>query len=167
MYNEQVRRGQVSEKAKFEYAWCLVRSKYIDDMKEGVALLEGTDKRVAQFISIVYYTIHCRSLTQVFITPLHCIICHGQFFSISLRPLISYSMEKFVSHALELQFLILTYKRLPNLRCTKTSNAKLIFFFHGCHMILVVLHINLDYFICMSKENPSCGNNFERHFFSS
>lgn len=45
MYNEQVRRGQVSEKAKFEYAWCLVRSKYIDDMKEGVALLEGTDKR--------------------------------------------------------------------------------------------------------------------------
>lgn len=45
MYNEQVRRGQVSEKAKFEYAWCLVRSKYIDDMKEGVALLEGTNKR--------------------------------------------------------------------------------------------------------------------------
>lgn len=41
MYNEQVRRGQVSEKAKFEYAWCLVRSKYIDDMREGVALLEG------------------------------------------------------------------------------------------------------------------------------
>lgn len=96
-----------------------------------------------------------------------CIICHGQFFSISLRPLISYSMEKFVSHALELQFLILTYKRLPNLRSTKTSNAKFIFFFHGCHMILVVLHMNLDYFICMSKENPSCGNNFERHFFSS
>lgn len=74
-------------------------------------------------------------------------------------------MEKFVSHALELQFLILTYKRLPNLRSTKTSNAKFIFFFHGCHMILVVLHINLDYFICMSKENPSCGNNFERFFF--
>ena len=41
MYNEQVRRGQVSEKAKFEYAWCLVRSKYIDDMRKGVALLEG------------------------------------------------------------------------------------------------------------------------------
>lgn len=52
-------------------------------------------------------------------------------------------MEKFVSHALELQFLILTYKRLPNLRSTKTSNAKFIFFFHGCHMILVVLHIHL------------------------
>ncbi|XP_011449152.1 mitochondrial fission 1 protein-like [Crassostrea angulata] len=47
MYNEQVRRGQVSEKAKFEYAWCLVRSKYIDDMKEGVALLEDLFKRAS------------------------------------------------------------------------------------------------------------------------
>lgn len=168
MYNEQVRRGQVSEKAKFEYAWCLVRSKYIDDMKEGVALLEGTDKRCPIYqYCVLHHSLQISYSKSLSLPYIACIICHGQFFSISLRPLISYSMEKFVSHALELQFLILTYKRLPNLRSTKTSNAKFIFFFHGCHMILVVLHMNLDYFICMSKENPSCGNNFERHFFSS
>lgn len=32
-------------------------------------------------------------------------------------------------------------------------------------MILVVLYINFDYFICMLKENFLCGNNFERYFF--
>ena len=42
MYNDQANRGHVSEKAQFEYAWCLVRSRYIEDMKKGVALLEGT-----------------------------------------------------------------------------------------------------------------------------
>ncbi|XP_048744467.1 mitochondrial fission 1 protein-like [Ostrea edulis] len=45
MYNDQLRRGQVSEKAQFEYAWCLVRSKYIEDMKKGVALLEDLFKK--------------------------------------------------------------------------------------------------------------------------
>ncbi|KAL5005219.1 hypothetical protein ScPMuIL_018675 [Solemya velum] len=39
-YLDQARRGPVSEKAQFEYAWCLIRSKYLDDMKKGVALLE-------------------------------------------------------------------------------------------------------------------------------
>lgn len=59
MYNEQVRRGQVSEKAKFEYAWCLVRSKYIDDMKEGVALLEGTDKRCPIYqYCVLHHSLH-------------------------------------------------------------------------------------------------------------
>lgn len=38
---EQERRGAVSEKAQFEYSWCLVRSRYLQDMKKGVALLEG------------------------------------------------------------------------------------------------------------------------------
>jgi len=46
MYNDQARRGQVSEKAQFEYAWCLIRSKYLDDMRKGVALLEGVDKGI-------------------------------------------------------------------------------------------------------------------------
>ncbi|XP_069104314.1 mitochondrial fission 1 protein-like [Argopecten irradians] len=44
MYNDQLRRGQVSEKAQFEYAWCLVRSKYLDDMKKGVALMDDLFK---------------------------------------------------------------------------------------------------------------------------
>ena len=41
MYNEQAHRGEVSEKAQFDYAWCLIRSKYLQDMKKGVALMEG------------------------------------------------------------------------------------------------------------------------------
>ena len=40
-YIEQAKRGVASEKAQFEYAWCLIRSKQEIDMKKGVALLEG------------------------------------------------------------------------------------------------------------------------------
>ncbi|KAK3095133.1 hypothetical protein FSP39_010667 [Pinctada imbricata] len=47
MYNEQVMRGDPSEKAQFEYAWCLVRSKYVEDMKHGVALLEDLFKKAS------------------------------------------------------------------------------------------------------------------------
>lgn len=57
-----------------------------------------------------------------------CIICNGQFFSISLRPLISYSMEKFVSHALELQFLILTYKKTSKFTEYKNFKCKIYLF---------------------------------------
>ncbi len=32
--------GQVSSGAQFEYAWCLVRSKYPADIRKGIALLE-------------------------------------------------------------------------------------------------------------------------------
>lgn len=33
--------GSVSKSTQFEYAWCLVRSKYNDDIRKGLALLEG------------------------------------------------------------------------------------------------------------------------------
>lgn len=33
--------GSVSKSTQFEYAWCLVRSKYNDDIRKGIALLEG------------------------------------------------------------------------------------------------------------------------------
>lgn len=33
--------GPVSKSTQFEYAWCLVRSKYNDDIRKGIALLEG------------------------------------------------------------------------------------------------------------------------------
>ncbi|MBW03946.1 Mitochondrial fission 1 protein, partial [Eschrichtius robustus] len=32
--------GSVSKSTQFEYAWCLVRSKYNDDIRKGLALLE-------------------------------------------------------------------------------------------------------------------------------
>ncbi|XP_050389078.1 mitochondrial fission 1 protein [Patella vulgata] len=39
-YRDQELRGKPSDKAMFDYAWCLVRSKYLQDMQKGVALLE-------------------------------------------------------------------------------------------------------------------------------
>lgn len=34
-------KGAVSKETKFEYAWCLIRSKYSQDIKKGIVLLEG------------------------------------------------------------------------------------------------------------------------------
>uniref|UniRef100_A0A0B7ALS2 Mitochondrial fission 1 protein n=1 Tax=Arion vulgaris TaxID=1028688 RepID=A0A0B7ALS2_9EUPU len=40
LYTEQTRRGYVSEKTQFDYAYCLIRSRYVSDMRKGIALLE-------------------------------------------------------------------------------------------------------------------------------
>ncbi|XP_008548730.1 mitochondrial fission 1 protein [Microplitis demolitor] len=40
IYNEQLRTSNVTQKAQFEYAWCLVRSKYPSDIRKGIVLLE-------------------------------------------------------------------------------------------------------------------------------
>ncbi|XP_076454111.1 mitochondrial fission 1 protein-like isoform X2 [Babylonia areolata] len=40
LYSEQFRRGHVGEKTQFDYAWCLIRSRYQEDMRKGIALLE-------------------------------------------------------------------------------------------------------------------------------
>ncbi|CAG5116757.1 unnamed protein product [Candidula unifasciata] len=40
LYNTQVIRGHVSEKTQFDYAWCLVRSRYTSDIHRGIALIE-------------------------------------------------------------------------------------------------------------------------------
>uniref|UniRef100_A0A8D0BL21 Mitochondrial fission 1 protein n=1 Tax=Salvator merianae TaxID=96440 RepID=A0A8D0BL21_SALMN len=39
-FNAELNAGGVSKGTKFEYAWCLVRSKYNEDIKRGVVLLE-------------------------------------------------------------------------------------------------------------------------------
>ncbi|XP_068164212.1 mitochondrial fission 1 protein [Antennarius striatus] len=39
-YNEELVKGAASREAKFEYAWCLIRSKYTQDIKKGIVLLE-------------------------------------------------------------------------------------------------------------------------------
>lgn len=39
-YNSELAKGEVSKETKFEYAWCLIRSKYSDDIKKGIVLLE-------------------------------------------------------------------------------------------------------------------------------
>lgn len=40
-YNNELVKGAVSKETKFEYAWCLIRSKYSEDIKKGIVLLEG------------------------------------------------------------------------------------------------------------------------------
>ncbi|KAL3281888.1 hypothetical protein HHI36_005093 [Cryptolaemus montrouzieri] len=40
IYHEQLYKNNVTPKAQFEYAWCLVRSKYSADIKKGIILLE-------------------------------------------------------------------------------------------------------------------------------
>uniref|UniRef100_A0AAX7SWV2 Mitochondrial fission 1 protein n=1 Tax=Astatotilapia calliptera TaxID=8154 RepID=A0AAX7SWV2_ASTCA len=39
-YNSELAKGAVSKETKFEYAWCLIRSKYSQDIKKGIVLLE-------------------------------------------------------------------------------------------------------------------------------
>lgn len=40
VYHEQLYKNDVTPKVKFEYAWCLVRSKYPADIQKGIVLLE-------------------------------------------------------------------------------------------------------------------------------
>ncbi|XP_066597359.1 mitochondrial fission 1 protein [Prorops nasuta] len=40
IYHEQLRQSNVTQKAQFEYAYCLVRSRYPADIKKGIVLLE-------------------------------------------------------------------------------------------------------------------------------
>ncbi|XP_007938229.1 mitochondrial fission 1 protein [Orycteropus afer afer] len=39
-FQSEAAAGSVSKSTQFEYAWCLVRSKYNDDIRKGIALLE-------------------------------------------------------------------------------------------------------------------------------
>lgn len=39
-YHAELDGGQVSASAQFDYAWCLVRSKYPSDIRKGLMLLE-------------------------------------------------------------------------------------------------------------------------------
>lgn len=40
IYHEQLYKNDVTPKAQFEYAWCLVRSKYPADIRKGIVLLQ-------------------------------------------------------------------------------------------------------------------------------
>ncbi|XP_057300863.1 mitochondrial fission 1 protein-like isoform X2 [Hydractinia symbiolongicarpus] len=60
-YNTELKNGRVSPETQFEYAWCLIRTQYKDDIQKGVLLLEGlcasnVDQRdYLFFISTGYY----------------------------------------------------------------------------------------------------------------
>ncbi|XP_072034367.1 mitochondrial fission 1 protein-like [Amphiura filiformis] len=40
IYNAELARGKVTSRAQFQYAWCLTRSRYPNDIKKGTVLLE-------------------------------------------------------------------------------------------------------------------------------
>ncbi|XP_042368466.1 mitochondrial fission 1 protein [Plectropomus leopardus] len=47
-YNNELVKGAVSKETKFEYAWCLIRSKYSEDIKKGIVLLEELVQKAAK-----------------------------------------------------------------------------------------------------------------------
>ncbi|KAL1377721.1 hypothetical protein pipiens_016066 [Culex pipiens pipiens] len=44
-YNQELQSGSLTHTTQFEYAWCLVRSNYTNDMKSGITLLEELCKK--------------------------------------------------------------------------------------------------------------------------
>lgn len=63
-YNSELAKGAVSKETKFEYAWCLIRSKYTQDIKKGVVLLEGETSKYIQC-----YCVYCMCLIRRYKTP--------------------------------------------------------------------------------------------------
>ncbi|XP_026282678.1 mitochondrial fission 1 protein [Frankliniella occidentalis] len=60
VYHEQLSSGNITQKAQFEYAWCLVRSKYSGDIRKGLILLEElfhTDKEESKRDYLYYLAI--------------------------------------------------------------------------------------------------------------
>lgn len=60
VYHEQLNSGNITQKAQFEYAWCLVRSKYSCDIRKGLILLEElfhTDKEESKRDYLYYLAI--------------------------------------------------------------------------------------------------------------
>ena len=67
-YNSELARGRVSGRTQFNYAWCLIRSRYTNDQKKGVALLEellhGGNPQVRRdylfYLGVGYYRLKVR-----------------------------------------------------------------------------------------------------------
>nr|QBH73491.1 hypothetical protein [Franklinothrips vespiformis] len=60
IYNDLISQGKITQKAQFEYAWCLVRSKYRADIRKGLILLEElfhTDKEEGKRDYLYYMAI--------------------------------------------------------------------------------------------------------------
>lgn len=47
-YHQELEEGDVTHRAQFEYAWCLVRSNYNTDIQKGILLLEDLATRHAE-----------------------------------------------------------------------------------------------------------------------
>ncbi|XP_077444367.1 mitochondrial fission 1 protein-like [Stigmatopora argus] len=62
-YNDELAKGAVSKETKFLYAWCLIRSKFTDDIRKGIALLEELVQKASKddtrdyffYLAVAYY----------------------------------------------------------------------------------------------------------------
>ena len=52
-YKNEQAKGAVSKDTKFEYGWCLIRSKFSEDIKKGIVLLEGELSNICIHMNIV------------------------------------------------------------------------------------------------------------------
>ena len=67
-YHEEMAAGKITPSAQFEYAWCLVRSKYPADIRKGILLLEDLYQVRFQLYDNVIKTIinECDKLKDIF-----------------------------------------------------------------------------------------------------
>ncbi|KAG8140810.1 putative Mitochondrial fission 1 protein [Naja naja] len=49
-FNSEQSSGNISKGTQFEYAWCLIRSKYNEDIKKGIVLLEGNKEEQRDYV---------------------------------------------------------------------------------------------------------------------
>ncbi|KAB5579304.1 hypothetical protein PHYPO_G00193560 [Pangasianodon hypophthalmus] len=62
-YSLELAKGAVSKDTKFEYAWCLIRSKYTNDIRKGIQLLEELVQKSTKddqrdflfYLAVAYY----------------------------------------------------------------------------------------------------------------
>nr|QBH73488.1 hypothetical protein [Eurycantha calcarata] len=67
VYHNQLIKGSVTDKAQFEYAWCLVRSKFPTDIKKGIILFEDSFQKGsgdAKRDCLYYLAIGCARLKE-------------------------------------------------------------------------------------------------------
>ena len=53
-YQAEEQSGAVSTTTQFEYGWCLVRSKYKDDIRHGISLFEGMLVFFMLYFSLIF-----------------------------------------------------------------------------------------------------------------
>ncbi|ETE69590.1 Mitochondrial fission 1 protein [Ophiophagus hannah] len=54
-FNSEQSSGNISRGTQFEYAWCLVRSKYNEDIKKGIGLLEEEQRDYVFYLAVANY----------------------------------------------------------------------------------------------------------------
>ena len=70
-YHEELQHGKISATSQFEYAWCLVRSRYPADIRKGIILLEDLFQNQDETNKRDYLYYLAIGNTKLKSTPLH------------------------------------------------------------------------------------------------